>query len=284
MLAKLRARLDALAKSLGLQWPLLRRARRRYRANRKRAFRFHAQATKVEKQADECRAKGGYYIGIAEGKDKEAATLHHKAFKNHARAQFWLGRIKVLKRRIDGIEGAQKEVVGELRKYKKEHKVTIRGNEVTGGTPGQRFRTAVLASVANCSSGKRRNFYSMAGAWDVDHVITPGEEYGERSDCSSTVTGWCKAAGLPDPNGEDWRGGYTGTLIGQRNGWKLVSESAMKKKGWGYVVYGGGVGHHVEAYIGPGDRTGGHGSAPVDFGVVDLFGDGDYRCYILDTK
>ena len=56
----------------------------------------------------------------------------------------------------------------------------------------------------------------------------------------------------------------------------------MRKKGWGYVVYGGGVGHHVEAYIGPGDRTAGHGSAPVDFGRINLFGNGDFRCFIYD--
>jgi hypothetical protein len=127
----------------------------------------------------------------------------------------------------------------------------------------------------------RRNFYSMPGNWDVDHVIKPGEKHGERSDCSSTVTGWAKAAGLPDPNGENWHGGYTGTLLRGVNGWKQVSRERMIKHGWGYIVYGSGDGHHTEAYIGPGERTAGHGSAPVDFGVINLFGAHEVMRYFI---
>ena len=40
--------------------------------------------------------------------------------------------------------------------------------------------------------------------------------------------------------------------------------------------------HPVELSVGPGDKTIGHGSAPVDPGVINLFGDGDYiiRSYV----
>ena len=66
----------------------------------------------------------------------------------------------------------------------------------------------------------------------------------------------------------------------------------MKRNGFGYVIYGTGVGFHVEAFVGPGEKdhqgsqfadlTIGHGSAPIDPGVIDLLGDGNYRCYTLN--
>jgi hypothetical protein len=56
----------------------------------------------------------------------------------------------------------------------------------------------------------------------------------------------------------------------------------MRKKGWGFIVYGEGSGHHTEAFT-PSkelpDRTSGHGSAPVDFGTVFLFGTGEFQRY-----
>jgi len=278
-LRRLKKALARVVDALGVNKPLLQRARRRYRANRRRAFVAHNTAIRTEALADRLRAEG--HPRAAARRDRDATRAHTRAYRNHRRAQWWLGRIKVLVQRIHKLEADQERLEAELRRLSK---VTIEGNRATGGTAAARFRAVCIASVRNCASGKRRNFYSQAGTWDCRHVITPGEEYGERSDCSQTVTGWCWSAGLPDPNGEDFTGGYTGTLIRETNGWKRVSEAAMRAKGWGLVVYGGGTGHHVEAYIGPGDRTAGHGSAPVDFGVIDLFGDGDYRCYVYNPE
>lgn len=281
-MSQLRERLEALARSLGVNRALLGRARRRTKTFRERAEANEAKQTKAQEKADGFRLARAAVK--AERQDRIAARCEHRAARSRAKEAYWRGKVKVRLQRVRGLKVKQAALEAELAAELKKHKVTIKGNKATGGTAGQRWRAVCKASVANCASGRRRNFYSMSGAWDIDSVIVPGEEYGQRSDCSSTVTGWALAAGLPDPNGADWSGGYTGTLVGEHNGWRQVSRPAMVKKGWGYVVYGGGVGYHVEAYIGPDDRTAGHGSAPVDFGVIDLFGDGDYRCFIYDPK
>jgi hypothetical protein len=172
--------------------------------------------------------------------------------------------------------------------------VSIEGNVAKGGSPFERWLAVQNASVANCATGKRRNFYSMSGSWNIKHPITPGEAYGERSDCSQTVTAWAKAAGLPDPNGARYTGGYTGTLQQGNNGWREVSFSHMvKAKKPAFLIYGSGTGHHTEGWcpvvnangqIVNANRTAGHGSAPVDHGLPDLFGDNDFRCFIYDPK
>jgi hypothetical protein len=43
------------------------------------------------------------------------------------------------------------------------------------------------------------------------------------------------------------------------------------------VLYGPAPHHHVEVVLDPREKTTvGHGSPPIDIGVFDLFGDGDY--------
>lgn len=254
-------------------------ARNRYTANRQRSAAAVTARADAQTAADRLRRKGHRKQALA--KDREAGRQRVIAIKNHERALYFRGRIKELLQEKHGLEVRQDKLHHAAAKYLKNHGVRIVGNKAVGGTPEQRWIAVCLASVANCSSGDRRNFYSMPGSWDVDHVIKPGESPGERSDCSSTVTGWAKAAGLPDPNGANWTGGFTGTLLGAHNGWKEVSRERMVKHGWGYIVYGSGSGHHTEAYIGPGDRTAGHGSAPVDFGVIDLFGSGEVQRYFI---
>jgi hypothetical protein len=278
--SKVKKALAAVAEKLGINQRLLSRAQNRYRANRRRAFVAHNTGVRHDRAADALRAAG--HPRAAEKRNREADRAHGRAYRNSRRAQWWLGRIKVLTQRIEKLEAREHDLLEELRKLKE---VTIKGNTATGGSDWQRWRAVCTRSVLNCARGVRRNFYSQGGTWDVDHPIVPGEAYGERSDCSQTVTAWAKAAGLPDPNGASYTGGYTGTLVGGHNGWRQVSRAEMLVSHKpAYVIYGGGTGHHVEAYIGPGDRTAGHGSAPVDFGVIDLFGDGDYRCFIFDPR
>lgn len=272
MLAKLRERLAALQHSLLVQRPLLTRARRRYRSFHKRAYKAMKQKEAAMEAADKLREEG--HPGRAERKDAKALRLSGVEERNRAKKVFWRGRAKVLAKRVHGIETDIASVEKEIA----ELGPTVKGNKVSGGTREERWKLACLTAAANCSTGRRRNFYSQSGSWDIKHEIAPGPEYGERSDCSQFVTGIAWSCGLPDPNGAGYTGGYTGTLIGQHHGWKLVSYARLQKIGWGYIVYGGGVGHHTEAYVG-GGRTVGHGSAPVDFGVPDLFGDGDFRCY-----
>jgi len=280
-MARFKARLARIAEKLTSNQAQLTKARKRYKAARKREDKAKARARRAETAADKARAEGGFNATGAGILDLEAAKLRRKGNREHDRAIYWRGKIKTTVQKIEGLETRKDKIEAELAKYQREHGVTIVGNKVAGGTAAQRWRTACLTSVVNCSSSIRRNFYSQSGSWDINHEIHPGPSYGERSDCSQYVTGMAWSAGLPDPNGANWTGGYTGTLTGQHDGWKLDSEAKMKKKGWGYVVYGEGTGHHVEAYIGPGERTAGHGSAPVDYGIIDLFGDSDYRCYVF---
>lgn len=272
-------KIDRVAQLLSTNGAQLALARNRYTANRQRSADAVKWRTDSQEKADRLRTQG--HSKEARHWDREAGRARVVAIKNHERALHFRGRIKELLQEKHGLEVRQDKLKKNAADYLKNHGVHIHGNKAVGGTPKERWIAVCLASVANCSSGDRRNFYSMPGSWDVDHVIVPGERPGERSDCSSTVTGWAKAAGLPDPNGEDWHGGFTGTLLRGANGWKEVSRERMVKHGWGYIVYGSGVGHHTEAYIGPGDRTAGHGSAPVDFGIIDLFGSGEVQRYFI---
>jgi len=275
-MSRIKKRLAALAEKLGLNRPLLARARRRYRANHERAVKYHRRAVAAEKHADELRAAGPYPATQAPFEDKRAARLHHKALKNHLRAQWWIGRVKVLVQRIDGLEQTKEQLEDKLRKLEREHGVTISGNRATGGTPRKRLEAVMLASAAACASGKRPNFYSQAGAWDVDHCIT-GERYGERSDCSSWFTSVYKSCGLDDPNGAGYSGGYTGTLGAHG---RRVSRGELDSGD--AVLYGTAPFHHVEMKLGHGGTaTIGHGSAPVDRGVVDLLpGPKEYRAFV----
>jgi cell wall-associated NlpC family hydrolase len=268
-MAKIKAALERVAEALGLSGKLLARAQRRYKANRKRAFKAHNEQVRAQQNADRHRQIGTpARLRLAEREDREALRLSHVAFKNHNRAQYWLGVIKKLTQRIEGLETTQAELWRELLKLRT---VKIDGNHATGGTKQERLKAVALASAAACASGKRPNFYSQPGRWDVDHCIT-GEDYGERSDCSSWVTSVYKSCDLPDPNGTDYGWGYTGTLV--QHGTQISKPEAGCA-----VIYGSGTGHHVEMYVGPGNKTIGHGSAPVDAGVIDLFGDGQYRFF-----
>lgn len=265
-MSRIKGLLAQVAEKLGLNQSLLARAQRRYKANRKRAYVAHGQQVKAQGAADRLRTGG--HVLAAEGKDREAARHGAVAYKNHLRAQHYLGVVKKLTQRVLGLESAADQYAADLKDLAK---VTIRGNTATGGSKRQRLKAVALASAHACSTGARNNFYSQAGSWDIDHCIS-GERYGERSDCSSWVTSVYKSCGLPDPNAYRYTGGYTGTLV---SGGTPVSSP----KPGDLVIYGSGTGHHVEMYVGPGSKTIGHGSAPVDPGVIDLFGDGDFRFF-----
>jgi hypothetical protein len=301
-MAKLKAALKAVKEKLSPNRRLLSTARRRYKANRKRAYRANEQKIAALKHADELRAESAKYLAFGPDEDQakgerlirqadrlgdEAKRHAHVAYRNHLRAQHFLGVTKKLNRRLRGVEAHASHIEAEIKKLR----AKVNGNVVEGGTPRQRWMLAFLTMVANCANGTRRNFYSMTGLWDILRELVGGPEYGHRSDCSSTVTGGAHAAQLPDPNGQDYGGGWTETLMSESNGWRKVSEAAMRKKGWGYIVYVRSwedtEGHHTEAYT-PSeedpDRTSGHGTDAVDFGTVDDFGDGLFHCFIYDPE
>lgn len=260
---KLKEALAKVSEALEPNRRLLARAQRRYKANRKRAYVAHNQQVRAQQKADRIRKTSP---ARARQIDADALRHGHVAYRNHQRAQFWLGRIKVLTQRLHGIESDHIALEAELRKL---NHVTIAGNKATGGTRDERLRAVMLASAKACAAGHRPNFYSQIGSWDVDHCIT-GEHYGERSDCSSWATSVYRSAGLPDPNGERYSGGYTGTLGAH-------GKPTDNPKPGDLVLYGPFPHHHVEVVLDPEKQTTiGHGSAPVDQGVFDLFGDHDY--------
>lgn len=267
-MSKIRAALAAVAEKLGLNKPLLARAQNRYSANRKRAYKYWKQAGAKQKNADRLRALGGYPATSAPFVAQEATNLAHAAYKNHLRAQYWLGKVKGLTQTLEGLETSQKALEAEVKRL---NKVTIIGDDARGGTKPQRLKAVALASAAACASGRRPNFYSQVGEFDAKHCIT-GPRYGHRDDCSSWFASVYYSAGLNDPSAQNFTAGWTGTLV--EHGKQVANPEPGDA-----VIYGSGSGHHVEMYVGPGNKTIGHGSSPVDAGVIDLFGDGDYRFF-----
>lgn len=267
-MAKIKAALERVAKTLSLKQSLLARAQRRYKANRKRAYQAHSQQEKAQKLADAARAdapvKAARY-------DKQALRHGHVAYKNHVRAQFWLGRIKVLQQAINdldtSIEGYEKKI--------KANKAHVKDGKVVGGTARQKLRLAIHTAAKNCKSGAQNNYYSMyGGVRDYLHVLAD-YALGRIWDCSTFADGTYIVCDLEAPSGPNTltAGGYTGTE-GEHG--KRVSESQAKTGD--LVLYGPAPHHHVEVVDDPKAKTTiGHGSPPIDAGVFDLFGDGDYE-------
>lgn len=284
-MGKLKEALEEVGHKLGLSKALRGKARRRAKKFRERAEANHALQLTTQTRADAARAAG--HPALAEQLGRKAKRAQHRAEKGHYKAIYWRGRIKVHTQRIHHLAADQTSLQAELQKLEAEHGAHIDGQEAKGGTPEQRWLLWWSTAVTNCAKGIRRNFYSMAGAWDILRELVGGPASGSRSDCSSTVTGGVKGCDLPDINGTDFTGGFTGTFLAQNNGWRYCSKAAMMKKGWGVVVYlrysGDTTGHHTEAFTpapGAPEQTSGHGSDPVDHGIIDLFGDGLYQCMI----
>lgn len=109
MLAKLRKRAAALTHSLNVvQRPLLRRARRRTKANHNRALERERQARRLRREAREALAAGEK--AKAKRKLLKAHRKEEAAIRFHRRAHAWANRVRVLAARIAGIEGKLAEV------------------------------------------------------------------------------------------------------------------------------------------------------------------------------
>jgi hypothetical protein len=249
--------------------------KRRWHRFAKRAKQAHENAERYEKRADHFRKEGK--PERAEYWDKKANRSHARAFNRHQRALWRIDQIKRLTQQKEKLETRKDQLAKAADDWAKKHGVVIEGNKVSGGTPAQRLRACMMRSAANCAGGSRRNFYSQAGRWDIDHCIT-GEQYGDRSDCSSWFTSVYKSCGLKDPNETGYSGGYTGTLA---NGGKAITRAEAMKTPGAAILYGYAPYHHVEMAIGDGGTgTIGHGSAPVDRGTFDLLpGNKAYRKY-----
>lgn len=291
---RLRQAFDAITDALGLQKSLRARCVRRMRARHREQERFEHQAEYARIKADALRRRGHRYLKAgpdfdqaqgeallrkAKRKDEKALRLDARAEKAKAKSIVWKQRAKVYTQRIHKLNVRLDRVEADIADWKRTHGVQIDGNKVTGGTARQRLRAALRQAAVNCARGVQNNYYSMTGKLpDLEHTIK-GMPYGHRFDCSSFATGIHKLCGLPDPNGGDYVPGatmYTGTLYAHC---ETIPES--EAQAGDFVLYprwrGDSICHHVEVVVdGDQRRTVGHGSAPVDEGVFDLFGDGLY--------
>lgn len=288
---KLKAALASLTAALGIDKALLAKARRRTKANNKRQLAAEAQSKAAAEEADKLRkraakakdpARKAELTAQFHRKDDKAMKFSKVAARNEHRALAWKARVRRQIQKVEKLTVEIDKVDAELAKLGPIWKTE---NQLEGGTPHERWRMAALTAVKHCSDGTRRNEYSMSGGgFDVQHEMKPGPASGSRSDCSMTQTGFCFTAGLDDINGEDFKAGFTGTMVRAGGKWKQCTRGEMEARGWGIIVYGEGDGHHTEGYCPSEDnnqRTVGHGSPPVDFGVIDLFGPDEYQRYFI---
>lgn len=317
MLAKLRAGLEAVARAIGIQKALRAKAVRRMRARHKDQEKYERQAkaaresaTKLRKEAakalkygpDEDQAKGERLIRKAQRKERKAEHLDAKAEKQKREAIAYKGAAKRKTQQIHKLRVRSDQLEADLKHWEATHGPHVgKDGKVAGTTDkGEGFIWVNKRIAAECASGARPTFYAMEGSgYNVTHALLKGSQPhtgqmpGQRSDCSLFGGECCLASRLPDPSDLHYKAGYTGSALQAaldgKNGWKVVSEHEMRKKGWGIVIYlrwpGDTVGHHWEDYVGEGgDMTIGHGSAPIDPGVINLFGDGLYACLIWEGK
>jgi cell wall-associated NlpC family hydrolase len=153
----------------------------------------------------------------------------------------------------------------------KEPDTTVTGGQgdenstgVAGGSLRDKIVSVAEASRKNYEKNKGAWFYSQTGAANADDPTRPPKA-GRRSDCSQWVAAVYKKAGAPPPCSGDYATAWTGNMKVKG---KAVGLSDLKPGD--VVIYGAGSGHHVELYVGPGNRTIGHGSPPVDYGTTTM--------------
>lgn len=169
--------------------------------------------------------------------------------------------LRAVIRRTRSKIGKRRREIQALERRLADGPVTIIGGggpgNIRGGTPEQRLVAVATKAALMHAKGIRKSFYSQTGYWDYKHAIM-GEPPGARSDCSSWWIACYWAAGLPDPTGYNFRGGFTGTIgAAGRRVWAPGSPG-------GAGLYGSGNYFHVEMSLGDG-RYIGHGSPPVDY-------------------
>jgi len=242
-------------------------AQKRWQHYHDLAIKTYKQSLKAQDRADKLREQGQPEQAAAV--DREAMQFEGKSMNAHTKAQEWLSKVKLLKQRDAGLDNTEAMLHARLEKLRAQKGPKVKGNKVVGGTPEKRLQLCMLSSAARCARGTRPNFYSQVGDFDVQHSQT-GPSRDHRDDCSSWFASLYWSCGLPDPNGENFSGGFTGTL-GSR-GRQISREEARNTPG-AAVLFGTAPFHHVEAAIGDGtEHTIGHGSAPVDMGTFDLLG------------
>lgn len=261
MAIDLRTKIARVSKAIGLNAAALKGLQLRHARLHKKAAKSYNRSVKALQKATDLRREHKLSAAVVWDQRATKAKLNSEALSNKARKL--VGPIKERVQRAKDLDATEERLKARLKK-------------TTGAGPAHKLQKTALESAAACASGRRHNFYSQTGTWDVQHCVS-GPVYGHRDDCSSWFTSVYWACKLPDPNDSHYGSGYTGTLVA--HGHQISIEEARHTPG-AAIIYGPGAGHHVEFAIGDGtDHTIGHGSAPVDMGVFNLFGDGNYRCF-----
>lgn len=210
------------------------------------------------------------------GNNATKAERHRRrAESRQDKAIFWKGRVKQDVAALHNLDDRIAKRTDELAAWMKTHGVQfVSDNQVVGGTPHQRLEAAILRAAANYRAGTQPGYYSMSGgARDYAHALNHYPQ-GRIWDCSTFADGAYLCCGLEAPSGPNTptAGGWTGT-----EGEHGTQISIGAAKPGDLVLYGPFPHHHVEVVLDPAQQTTiGHGSAPVDPGVFDLFGDGDF--------
>jgi cell wall-associated NlpC family hydrolase len=133
-----------------------------------------------------------------------------------------------------------------------------------GGSGAGTLRDRIVAVAEASAASYRRNpgawFYSQGGRLYYGDPIKPPPS-GTRSDCSQWVAAVYKKAGAPAPGPSYGVSIWTGNM---RVHGRAVSLNDAQP---GDLIWWPS---HVELYVGPGSKTIGHGSAPVDAGTWNL--------------
>ena len=118
-------------------------------------------------------------------------------------------------------------------------------------TPEEKKRDCIVRTAIYSSAQRSQIGYTQGPArWSgIDRRIKP-PNVPPLADCSSLST-WCywvadqEIGGVPDPNGLNWRSGFTGTM-------KMHGRKVTNPKPGDLALYGPGTGKHVTVYIGGG--------------------------------
>jgi Rv2525c-like, glycoside hydrolase-like domain len=156
---------EALAKIVGRlrsQHAELRKAERRYVANRKRAFKAHNEQKRDESAAAKFAHEG--HPRAAERKRNAAQRAEMRAIKNHKRALYWRAVGETAKRHIGKLHKDRVRLEAEIRAYERKHPQTLQGVDWAWGD---------ISPTALKSAGK--HFAMRYLSHDAGKNLTPAE-------------------------------------------------------------------------------------------------------------
>lgn len=247
-------------------------AQHKWQVNHEKAVREHHKQKEAEHAA--IKAAKEHHPKLAEAENAKAARCRHRAAKAHARATYFVGKVKEFSQGVLDLESRIELKKAKLKKLEERGVHFVSKNRVAGGSAKDR-----LAFCMHYSELHGSQFYSQTGSLDLKHGLT-GPSAGHRHDCSSWADSMFFSADLKDMVGDDFlENVWTGN---EAEHGEPIAEAQLDTGC--AIFYGTAPFHHVELKDGPmseSDHTVGHGSPPIDRGVVALLpGPRAYRRYI----